>query len=144
MPWAMREPRSLAATRAHIERSRAEFERGEAFSYNILPRCEDEVFGGIGLHRRSEPDCLELGYWMRASRVGLGFATEAAAALTEAALQLDGIDRIQIDCDPTNRASIRVAEKLGYVLAERRIGDKLTPLGEPRDTLVFEFPARRR
>ena len=72
MPWAMLEPRSLAATREHIERSLAEFERGEDFAYNIFPPSEREVFGSVGLHRRSEVDCLELGYWIRADQIGLG------------------------------------------------------------------------
>ena len=139
MPWAMQEPRSLAATREHIERSLAEFERGEDFAYSIFPTSEREIFGGIGLHRRSGDDCLELGYWVREEQLGLGYATEAAGALAAAALGLRGIARVQIDCDPANAASRRVAEKLGCTLLEHRKGNKLTPSGEPRDTLVFEL-----
>ncbi len=139
MPWAMNEPRSIDATRAHIEKNLESFDRSEDFSYNLFEPDERLIVGGIGLHRRSEPGCLEIGYWLRASRVGRGYATEATQALTRAALNLPWVSRIQIDCDPHNRASARVAEKAGYVLLERRSADKLTPEGLPRDTLVFEI-----
>lgn len=138
MPWAMHEPRSLAATQEHIKGSLERFDHGEDFSYSIFAPDEQMIFGGIGLHRRSEVDCLELGYWVRADRVRQGYATEAARALTSAALELEGIDRVQIDCDPRNEASARIAKRLGYVLVDHRIGNKVTPRGDPRDTLVFE------
>lgn len=139
MPWAMNEPRSVEMTREHLARKVEEFDRGEDFSYNMFTLDETEIVGGIGFHPRSAPDCLEMGYWVSASREGRGYATEAGRALSRAGLALDHIRAIQIDCDPENRASARVAEKLGYTLVECRVKDKTTPTGEPRDTLVFEL-----
>lgn len=97
------------------------------------------MLGGAGLHRRAEADCLEIGYWIRADRVGRGYATEAARALSIAALETPGIYRVQIDCDPRNERSIRIPEKLGYRLLELRTANKVTPMGQPRDTMVFEL-----
>ena len=138
MRWAMSEPSSLEETRERINTSLNRFEKGEDFAYCIFPRSEEAVFGGIGLHRRAGPDCLEIGYWMGAGQVGLGYGTEAVTALAAVGLELAGIGRIKIECDPANQASVRVAQKAGFSLVERRSGDKLTPSGEPRDTLVFE------
>ena len=138
MPWAMHEPVSLEDTRNRLVLRAKTFSDGEEFTYSIFNRAETEVYGGVGLHRRAEADCLELGYWIRVDRIGQGLATEAARALAAVALALPGITRVQIDCDPRNQRSIRVAEKLGFRFVTRQEADKLTPIGEPRDTLVFE------
>ena len=57
---------------------------------------------------------LEIGYWVHPGFTGRGVATAAAAALTEAALALPGIDRVEIHHDILNLASGRVPAKLGY------------------------------
>ncbi len=138
LPWAVSEPRSLDETRAHLGRGRKRFISGEDFQYTVLDRQENRVVGGVGLHRRSSADCLEIGYWIRADSLGRGYASEAAGALCRIGLTLPGIRRIQIDCDPRNVRSVRVPERLGFERLERRQGNKRTPGGGPRDTLVFE------
>jgi RimJ/RimL family protein N-acetyltransferase len=139
LPWAMKEPSSIDQTRELLARGARRFAEGEDFMYTIFDQDETEVLGGAGLHRRAETDCLEIGYWIRADQIGKGYATEAARALTAAALAVPGIHRVQIDCDPRNHQSIRIPEKLGYQLLELRTANKLTPTGAPRDTMVFEL-----
>lgn len=138
MPWAMDEPSSLEETRRRLRTYAAQFDAGDDFVFGIFTQDETEVVGGSGLHPRIGTGALEIGYWIRASRTGHGFATEAAEALTVAGLAMPGIDRIQIHCDPRNTASRRVPEKLGYRLVETRHADRETPDGAPRDTAVFE------
>lgn len=138
MPWALDEPSSVERTRERLRGHRESFASGEDFVFGIFSSDESEVVGVSGLHPRIGDGGLEIGYWIRASRTGHGFATEAAQALTAAGLGAPGIDRIQIQCDPDNAASRRVPEKLGYRLVETRHGDKRTPAGDVRDTLVFE------
>lgn len=138
MPWAMDEPRPLSERVELLERGAIRFTAGEDFMYTMLDPGESEVVGGCGLHRRSEPGCLEIGYWVRADRLGRGYATEAARALAVAAFDLPGIVCVQIDCDPTNRSSRRIPEKLGFKLIETRLANKLTPTGQPRDTVVYQ------
>ncbi len=139
MTWAIHEPATLTETRQRLERGAARFAKGEDFSYGIFNATESEIVGGAGLHRRGEPDCLEIGYWIRGDCVGAGFATETARALTGEGLKLPEIDRIQIDCDPENRRSLRIPEKLGYEVVELVRANKVTPDGRPRDTLVYEI-----
>ena len=141
MPWAMHEPKPLAETSRLLERGVSRFLKGEDFMYSILNPDETEVLGGSGLHRCDEPGCLEIGYWIRADRLGKGFATEAARALSRAALEMPEIARVQIDCDPANRSSRRVPEKLGYQLIETLRANKSTASGQPRDTVVYQITA---
>jgi len=139
MPWALDEPKPLEETRRRLAAFEASFRAGEDVRYGVFSRDESFVIGGSGLHRRIGAGGLEIGYWIRADATRQGYATEVASTLTEAGLAAAGIDRVQIHCDPRNTASRRVPEKLGYRLIETRVGDALTPKGEPRDTLVFEI-----
>jgi RimJ/RimL family protein N-acetyltransferase len=139
LPWAMSAPSPLEETRQRLTDYQERFFEGEEFVFGIFDPGETQVVGGCGLHPRIGPGGLEIGYWIRADEVGQGFATEAAKALTEAGFGIPDIDRIQIHCDPENIPSRRVPEKLGYVLAETRIGDEVTPNGEVRDSLIFEI-----
>jgi RimJ/RimL family protein N-acetyltransferase len=54
-------------------------------------------------------------------------------------LDVPGIDCVEIRCDPLNEASRRVPMKLGYRFREILVGDRQTPDGAPRDTVVFEI-----
>ena len=141
MPWAMNEPSSMEETRNRLRRYRSSFDSGDDFVFGIFDAEESEVLGGSGLHPRIGEGALEIGYWIRASRTGKGLATEAARALTQVGLEAPGIDRVQIMCDPANRASRRIPEKLGYRLIETRVGDRRSPGGAARDTVVFEMRA---
>ncbi|MCG8469537.1 MAG: GNAT family N-acetyltransferase [Gemmatimonadetes bacterium] len=141
MPWAAGAPFSLAETEEHLAGFEAAFDDGDDFAYGILSVDESEVIGSSGLHRRIGSGGLEIGYWVRVDRTRLGYATEAARALTEAGLAVAGVDRVEIHCDPTNVSSRRIPERLGYRLVETRRGDKVTPTGEARDTVVFRITA---
>ena len=69
---------------------------------------------------------MELGYRLCRDAWGNGYATEAAAAMLEAAYRRMDIDRIMACAHPDNVASIRVLEKLGF----KCCGSKLSkPIG---------------
>ena len=55
------------------------FDHGDDWIYGIFTLDGSELIGGGGLHRRVGAEALEIGYWIRASRVRQGLATEAAA-----------------------------------------------------------------
>ena len=56
---------------------------------------------------------LEMGYWMHADALGRGYATEAARALTDAGLGVDGVERMVIACDEANVRSAALPKHLG-------------------------------
>lgn len=59
---------------------------------------------------------IELGYHVRSSLQGRGYATEAAAASRDYARDVLGLERLVAIIDPGNVASQRVAEKVGLAL----------------------------
>ena len=89
---------------------------GTDFNFLIVDAADGEVLGGCGLHGRLGPGALEIGYWLRAGATGRGLVTAAAGALTAAAFELDGIERVEIHCDEANVRSAAVARRLGYRL----------------------------
>jgi RimJ/RimL family protein N-acetyltransferase len=136
MQWAAEPP--VEPTSDLLRRFRGAFDLGHEFVFGIFSPDEREVIGGSGLHTRS-PGALEIGYWVRTSRAGQGLATEAAAALTRIGIERCRAARIDIQVEPENEASLRVARKLGY----REIGvvpRQLAPLvrgGPRRDAVLF-------
>jgi RimJ/RimL family protein N-acetyltransferase len=112
MPWIAHEPQSIEQRRAVISQWARERAAGGDAVYGIW--CEDALVGGTGLHRRIGPDGLEIGYWVHVAWVGRGIATRAARLLTEVALGLPGIDRVEIHHDRANVASAGVPRRLGY------------------------------
>ena len=58
---------------------------------------------------------VELGYRLARTAWGQGYATEAATAVRDYALQILGLDRLISLIDPANQASIAVAQKLGMI-----------------------------
>ena len=138
MPWAWEEPKPLDEKADLLRRFRGMFDLGEDFVYGMLAPDESEVVGGTGLHTRVGGDALEIGYWVRASRAGSGYAREATAALARAALLVCGVDRVEIHVDPTNAASLRVPRALGF--REEGTLRRRLPSGSdgvPRDMVVF-------
>ncbi len=138
MPWAADEPRPLEEKAELLRMFRGRFDLGEDFVYGIFLRDESEVIGGSGLHTRVGPGALEIGYWIRASRIGRGFARESTAALTRVAFRVCGVDRVEIHVDPANEASLRIPRALGFT-EEARLRRRLPAFGgeTARDTVVF-------
>jgi RimJ/RimL family protein N-acetyltransferase len=116
MPWAKEEPTEEANV-AYLRRVVEEWERGVGFGYWLQEESAGEMVGCAGLHGRIGPGGFEIGYWVSADRVRRGYATESARALTTAAFDMPGVERVEIHCDEANVASAAVPRHLGYRLA---------------------------
>ena len=113
LPWARHEPRPLSDHRERLTRFASDFAAGRSWFYALLDRRTHTLVGGGGLeHLRAR--ALEIGYWIRTGRTGVGLATEAARELTRLALEVHRARAVQIRCDANNAASARIAEKLGF------------------------------
>lgn len=116
IPWATgRAPDPAQAVRL-LEGWLGQRTRGENVIYAIVDPG-GRLVGGVGAYARVGPGALELGYWLRASAAGQGYATEATGCLADAASTLPGVQHLEIHTDAANGASRRVAEKLGFHLA---------------------------
>jgi 5-(carboxyamino)imidazole ribonucleotide synthase len=121
MPWA---DQDRAATADFVAKTADGWASGDNYSYLVTaPGADGEgerLLGGCGLHRRSDPDTIEIGYWLRPDAVGRGTMTAAARALATVAFELDGISRVEIRCDVANRRSAAIPKRLGFV----HVGDE--------------------
>lgn len=129
MDWALSHPTEAADFDEFVASSHEGWEQGTTYNYTIIDRVSDEVIGGCGLMRRVGPGALEIGYWIRSDRVGEGLATETARILTATVRELDDMGAAVIVHDAANKASGRVAEKLGYVEFDR-VAVELVALGD--------------
>ena len=143
IPWARNEPSPLDVLEDRLRGYEDDFFAGRSALFALMDLDETEVLGGAGLYRRVGPGALEIGYWVRSDQAGQGLATEAAQAMTDVGFMLTGSERMEIHCDPLNRPSIAVPEKLGYELAETWVDHAVGPTGEPRDTMIWLLRTER-
>jgi RimJ/RimL family protein N-acetyltransferase len=136
LPWIPDRAQNDEQQAQIIRRFRAAFDRDEDYVYGIFDRNTGTVIGGTGLHLRVGPKAAEIGFWIRHDRTGAGLAFEAAAALTRVGIEIHDWSRMQIHCDPENRPSARVAEKLGYRY-EATLRRTAQIGGCFRDTMIF-------
>ena len=84
--------------------------------YAVVERQSRQVLGYCGLFLFPELDGqaeVEIGYRLIRSAWGKGYATEAAGAVRDFAFNTLSLMRLIAIIDPSNIASIRVAEKIG-------------------------------
>lgn len=114
MAWAVPEAGTEIAQRARLDDADRDWDAGT--NYGFLVERDGVVVGIVGLHRRIGPGAIEVGYWIHAGHAGHGYATAAAGAVTDAALALDDIERVEIHCDEANVRSAAIPPRLGFAL----------------------------
>jgi RimJ/RimL family protein N-acetyltransferase len=109
--------------------------------YAIELKEEGKVIGAIGAYNLTYNNILErhLGFEITRKYWNQGYLTEAAKELINYLFTVENMDRIAISNYPFNKASIRVAEKLGFVKEGiLRKEDRLTT-GELVDRIVYSI-----
>jgi RimJ/RimL family protein N-acetyltransferase len=117
MPWADEESGDETFQRRRLRGVQHKARTGEEWQYGLFPSDESRVLGSFGLMTRQGPTTIEIGYWVHVAETGRGLATRASSALTNAALEIDGVAAVCIRCDERNVRSAAVAQRLGYALA---------------------------
>jgi RimJ/RimL family protein N-acetyltransferase len=104
----------------------------------IFAVASGRYLGCLSLH---DPDwdlrAFGIGYWLRASAIGQGYATEAVCMVVDLAFDALGARRVELRCDARNEPSRQVAERVGFVLEGHLRNAFLAPDGQPADELVF-------
>jgi len=137
MPWARGESISLDEQVELLRRFRGEFDLDQDYKYSIFNHDETQIIGGSGLHTRIGEGAREIGYWIHADYINQGYCTEVTCALTKVAFELLKLSRVEIHCDPENKASAAIPGKIGYTheatLRKRFVeGEE-----ELRDTMIW-------
>jgi RimJ/RimL family protein N-acetyltransferase len=113
LPWA-RPGHGRLDTRRYLRAARDAWSRGSAFEFLVLEANRDTAVGMTSLHRidRSRRSA-GLGYWIRSSHQGRGYATEAARATLDHAFRRLELHRVELHIALENAASHGVARQLG-------------------------------
>jgi ribosomal-protein-serine acetyltransferase len=137
LPW-VHTVRSLDDERTVIGRLRARWKLRQGLTVGIFDRITGRYLGGSGLHRINwDLRIFEIGYFIRAPEEGKGYITETVQVLTRFAFDDLAASRVEIYVAPRNVRSVRVPERLGFVLEGtlRRCREAVD--GQPEDRHVF-------
>jgi len=112
MAWETDEPQ---AVRAFLERCEAENAAGQSLSFCIFEKDTGDITGTVGT-KEFDPFTpkVEVGYALRTSKTGKGYATEATLLLNDYLRDVAGLVRLDAFVSTTNIASQRVLAKCGF------------------------------
>lgn len=129
MPWATEEGTTADAMATFVAETSERAAQGSEAVYGVFA-LDGTVLGGVGLHDRTGDGSIEIGYWLTRDASGQGLMTRIVARLTDLALALDEVPRVEVHCDEANHRSAAVPRRLGFTLD--RIDDGPRPA--PADT----------
>lgn len=128
--FAVPPPVTDASTTGYVRGVTGAWREGVQLSLAI--EADGLVVGGCDIDELPT-DAPQLGYWLAAEARGRGYATRAATLLLEWARDVLAVRRLEMEIEPDNRASIGVADRLGFARmdrVERRDGDRLLSVYE--------------
>lgn len=125
MAWIAMEPLTLAERVTLIEGWTRAWEEGGDSLLGVF--LDGEPIGNCGMHRRGPQHEVEIGYWIAPTHTRRGFATELTAALTDAAFDVEGVERVTVVTDEANTASAAVPERLGFTYERIDIREPQAP-----------------
>lgn len=109
-------PYEEADGRAFIGGSAGRRILGQSLELVIADRGDDRLLGMIGLVAdRHDALRAEIGYWVAPDARGGGVATRALALLSRWSVTDGGFERLDLQAATANLASLRVAERCGFV-----------------------------
>ena len=127
--------RSAEDVRTYIRGALEQFARGETIAVGLWWR--GRVAGSVGVHDIN-PDYrrCEVGYWLTEPAQGRGLMTAACRALIDHLFRERGLNRVEIRCEPDNRRSRAIPERLGFV-QEGVLRQAAWLYGRPADHVVY-------
>ena len=141
LPWATPDY-DLARAQAWIAHCARTREAGSEFHFGVFDTATGALLGAVGLnHRIPAYRSAHLGYWVADAARGRGVAVAAAREAARFGFETLDLQRLTILVQPENRASLRVAAKLGAV-CEGVARDAIVVHDAPHDAMVFSLLPR--
>lgn len=138
LPWC-HEKYSLEESRDFIASRRLADKGDEWYSFAVFEKPSGAFVGGVGLtFFNLVHQFANLGYWVRTSAAGRGFATSATRLAARFGFEQLALRRIEIVAAADNVASQRVAEKAGAI-REGVARKRLLIHGESYDAVVYSL-----
>lgn len=106
--------------------------------YYIISNSTNQLIGAIGLIVRDiEVPFFEIGYWVRTTETGNGYATEAVNLIERYAFDKLGAVRLEIRVASCNENSRAVAQRCGYDFEAELKNERRLPSGKLSNTFVY-------
>ncbi|WP_071459617.1 GNAT family N-acetyltransferase [Bacillus massilinigeriensis] len=116
MPFAQREQKE-EEVELNIRQSQIEFLQRKDLRLLVYLKETDDFVASAGLHRIAwDVRKFEIGYWIDSRYSRKGYMTEAVEGITKYAVKELGARRLEIRCDPLNKKSRAIPERLGFIL----------------------------
>ncbi len=126
-------------TRAFLDARAAAHGKHGDYAFAIVERDSGRLVGACGINQVDKTSLrANLGYWLRTSATGRGYAAQATLLVARWAFEALALERIEIVAAVGNEASQRVAARVGATregIARRR----LNVHGVPHDAVVFSL-----
>ena len=137
LPW-VGEEQTLASAEARCLAASTNFSERNDLAYLAFDKSSGRLLASVGLHRTdwSLPK-TEVGFWVRSSETGKGYATECVNALTDWALNDLGAIRVDLVTSEHNMGSRAVAEACGFNLESISQDDLEWPDGETKNICLY-------
>jgi len=105
-----------AAFRQRIRRYSEDVRTDQAYPFFVFRKEDNVLVGGLTLAnvRRGVAQTGSLGYWVGLPHARRGYMSNAVRALAPAAFEILRLHRLEAACIPTNLASMRLLEKVGF------------------------------
>lgn len=111
LPWCHPDY-TIAESKAWLSLITREWRADSAYSFLIRDQ-DGRLVGGCGINRVGDGYVGNLGYWIRSTETGRGYATEAARGLAQYGFEALKLGRIEIVMSIHNAASRGVAKGCG-------------------------------
>ncbi|WP_078394329.1 GNAT family N-acetyltransferase [Shouchella patagoniensis] len=116
LPFARRQ-QTVDEVEANIRDAHVKFLRREDLRLLVFEKETGELVASSGLHQIDwTVPKFEIGYWVDTRHSGKGYVTEAVEGIADFAFTQLKARRVQIRCDPKNKSSSAVAERVGFTL----------------------------
>ena len=106
-------PYTRSDAREYVRKTRQSWRSGADAFFAITAASTDEVLGSIGM-RCHDDGRGTVGYWVAREARGRGVATRGLKLISNWALDVLGVERLELMAEPENEASCKVAERAGY------------------------------
>jgi ribosomal-protein-serine acetyltransferase len=138
LPWC-HDNYSIEESRQFIASRQLASQGDEWYSFAVFEKSTGTFVGGVGLNFINRVhQFANLGYWVRTSVTGRGFATRATRLAARFGFAQLGFRRIEIVAAVNNVASQRVAEKAGAI-REGVARKRLLIHGESHDAVLYSL-----
>lgn len=139
MAWAHKpEDMTLDSREKWLREAEAKFIMRDCLFMMAFEKKTGRYVGGTGFHDINwDVPSLTIGYWVRQSMQGKGYATEMTVGLLHYAFKALKVSRVEITHAQGNEASRRVIEKSGFSLEGTRRHDDRCPKGDLMNTLIY-------